>query len=147
MDDFEPVAVDLRHYVEFSQEEPSARRVLATDVVAVDVVCLEPQQVVAARTFPTADVIYTVVGGRAWVVTDEAEVMLDPLQALLVPSGVPHGLRNASADPLILQVVSSPPDEVPVAAAGPSDEGRAAAALEAERPGLLERLRRGLGSG
>jgi quercetin dioxygenase-like cupin family protein len=113
MDAGVPVPVDLRDYVHFSLETPSGRRVFATDVLAVDLVCLEPGQVIPARTFANADAVYTVLGGVAWVVCDEAEVTLRPLQAVLVPAGVPHGLRNESADPLLLQVFSSPPDEAP----------------------------------
>src|SRR3712207_1898989 len=141
---YEPVAVDLRDYVDFDLEAANGRRVFTTDVVAVDVVCLEPEQVIEARALSGADVIYTVIGGRAWVVTDEAEVTLDPLQAIVIPAGVPHGLRNDSPDPLILQVVVSPPDEMPDSVLGP-----APAAVEEKaqprKPGLRDRLRRTLG--
>lgn len=145
--DFEPTAVDLKDYVEFDLDLPAGRRVLATDVLALDLICLEPQQAVAARTFATADAVYTVLGGRAWVVTDEAEVVLGPLQAVMIPAGIPHGLRNSSADPLILQVVTSPPDEAPVVPPGPSPTATAEGVEAAARPGALDRLRRALGSG
>ncbi len=142
-----PVAADLRDYVDFDLDAAAGRRVFTTDVVAVDLVCLEPAQVVPARTLAGADAIYTVLGGRAWVVTDEAEVTLEPLQAVVVPAGVPHGVRNDGADPLILQVVVSPPDEMPGSVLGPApaaDQG-ARDARGAPPPGLLERLRRTLG--
>lgn len=139
-----PVAVDLRHYVDFDLAGASGRRVFATDVVAVDLVCLEPGQQVGARTLPVADAIYVVLGGRAWVVTDDAEVTLEPLQAVMVPAGVAHGLRNDGADPLILQLVVSPPDELPGAVSGPAPAPERAEAQPA-RPGLTERLRRRLG--
>lgn len=138
-----PSAVDLRDYVTFD-DAPVGRRVFATDVVAVDVVCLEPQQVIAPRTFADADAIYTVLGGRAWVVTDDAEVTLAPLQAIMLPAGVPHALRNHSPDPLILQVVISPPDDAPPAVLGAITEP-AASREDADRPSLTERLRRTLG--
>ena len=141
---YEPVAVDLRDYVDFDLEAASGRRVFTTDVVAVDIVCLEPNQLIDARTLPGADAIYTVIGGRAWVVTDDAEVTLDPLQAIVVPAGVPHGLRNDSADPLILQVVVSPPDEMPGSIAGPAPLAVAERAAP-PKPGLRDRLRRTLG--
>jgi len=143
----EPVAVDLRDYVTFDLAGAAGRRVVATDVLAVDVVCLEPRQSLPARTFPSADAVYTVLGGRTWVVTDEAEVTLAALQSVLIPAGVPHGLRNDSADPLILQVVVSPPDEAPVLPAGPADEAVAESAdsIERRRAPLSERLRRVLG--
>lgn len=144
-----PTAVDLRDYVTFDPAGAAGRRVYATDVVAVDVVCLEPRQTVEARTFDTADAIYTVLGGVAWVVTDDAQVTLQALQSLMVPARVPHGLRNDSADPLILQVVVSPPDEAPEATFGPVVDAPADPASPpepaGERPGLLDRLRRALG--
>jgi quercetin dioxygenase-like cupin family protein len=143
MEPFEPTAVDLRDYVVFDPAATTGRRVLVTDMVAVDLVCLEPQQVVRARRFAEADVVYTVLGGLAWVVTDDREVTLEPLQAVLVPAGVVHGLRNDSPDPLILQVVVSPPDESAVPPGPPRPGSRAAGAAPAA--GLAERLRRALG--
>ena len=131
-----PQAVDLRDYVIFDLDGAAGRRVLATDVLAVDVVCLEPRQTVPARTFSGADVVYTVLGGVAWVVTDEAEVTLAALQAVVIPAGVPHALRNESPDPLILQVLVSPPDEV--ATVSPPVPGAAAPAKR--RRGLLRVL-------
>lgn len=139
----DPTPVDLRDYVEFDLAGARGRRVFATDVVAVDLVCLEPGQWVQARTFPTADTIYTVLGGVAWVVTDDAEVTLQPLQSVIVPATVAHGLRNDSADPLVLQVVVSPPDEAPEARFGPATEPDPDLG-QPPTAGVLERLRRAL---
>lgn len=141
---FEPTAVDLRDYVDFTESGPSTRRVFATDVVAVDLVGFEPQQVIGAQVFATADVIYTVVGGRAWVVTDDAEVTLEPLQSVMIPAGVAHGVRNDAPDPLILQVVVSPPDDLPAPPAGPVALPASGSARRTT-PGLVDRLRRVLG--
>jgi quercetin dioxygenase-like cupin family protein len=143
---YEPTAVDLRDYVDFDLDAAVGRRVLTTDVVAVDIVCLEPGQVIDARTLAGADVIYTVLGGRVWVVTDDTEVTLEPLQAVVVPAGTPHGLRNNGADPLILQVVVSPPDEMPESALGPAPAaGDVAAPPPPPKRSLLDRMRRVLG--
>ncbi len=155
----DPVPVDLRDYVLFDADRPAGRRVYASDALALDLVCLEPRQTVAARTLRSADVVYTVLGGRAWVVTAETEVTLEPLQAVMVPAGVPHGLRNDSADPLILQAVVSPPGDAPAAFEGPVERGAVAGRTaggarmrrQASRPdltgkpGLLDRLRKALG--
>ena len=142
---FEPIAVDLRDYVDFDLDAASGRRVFTTDVVAVDLVCLEPGQVIDARTLATADAIYTVLGGRVWVVTDETQVTLEPLQAVVVPAGVPHGLRNDGIDPLILQVVVSPPDEMPESILGPVEGVRMTQQAAEEKPSMLDRMRRVLG--
>jgi mannose-6-phosphate isomerase-like protein (cupin superfamily) len=105
----EPVAVDLRDYVAFDQRRAVRARVYETDMVAVDMLCLEPGQQLGARTHEESDAVYTVIGGRAWVVTDDAEVALEPLQAVLIPAGTPHGVRNDAPDPLLLQTVTSLP--------------------------------------
>lgn len=141
--DDDPVPVDLRDYVDFTQDGPSSRRVFTTDVLAVDVLCLEPGQHVGARALGDADAVYTVLGGRAWVVTPDAEVTLEPLQALLVPAGTVHGVRNDSADPLIVQVSASPPDALPPVHEGPSR--RPVRREQRQRPGAVERLRKSLG--
>ena len=105
----EPVAVDLRDYVAFDQQRAVRARMYETDLFAVDMLCLEPGQQLGVRTYAEADIVYTVIGGRAWVVTDDSEVTLEPLQAVLVPADVPHGLRNDAADPLLLQTITGPP--------------------------------------
>jgi mannose-6-phosphate isomerase-like protein (cupin superfamily) len=105
----DPVAVDLRDYVAFDQRRAVRSRIYETDLVAVDMLCLEPGQQLGARTHQDSDAVYTVIGGRAWVVTDDSEVALEPLQAVLIPAGTPHGIRNDGADPLMLQSVTSLP--------------------------------------
>lgn len=103
--------VDLRDYVDFSEEAARCVRVFATDHLAVDLWCIEPQQATAALHLPDRDVTYTVVGGRSWFVTDQGEIGLDPLGSMLVPAGVVHGIDNRAPDPLIVLAVSSPPSE------------------------------------
>lgn len=105
----EPVAVDLRDYVAFDSDRAVRSRVIETDLVAIDMLCLEPGQQLAARTHVDSDTVYVVIGGRAWVATDDSEVTLEPLQAVLIPAGTAHGVRNDSPDPLLLQTVSSLP--------------------------------------
>jgi quercetin dioxygenase-like cupin family protein len=141
MEQPEPRAVDLRDYVVFDLDGAAGRRVLETDVLAVDLICLEPGQSVPPRSFRTADVVYTVLGGLAWVVTDEAEVTLSPLQAVVVPAEVPHALRNEAADPLIVQVLVSPPDEL----ATPTGEPLRPSSPALDEPGPRRSLRDRLG--
>jgi quercetin dioxygenase-like cupin family protein len=103
------VPVDLRDYVEFSQDAARRVRVLATDALAVDLWCIEPGQATPVLRYDDRDVAYTVVGGRSWFVTEEGEVGLDPMGALLVPAGVVHGIDNRAVDPLIVVASVSPP--------------------------------------
>lgn len=112
---------DLRDWVTFSTEAAQRVRVLATSALAVDLWCIEPQQATDVLLHEDGDRIYTVIGGRSWFVTDQGEVGLDPMGALLVPRGVAHGIQNRGVDPLIVQAAASPGGVVtdaPVASLG-----------------------------
>jgi len=139
--------VDLRDWVRFDTAAAVHVRVMTSEMLALDLWCIEPQQATEPLHLPDSDVTYTVLAGRSWFVTDEGEVGLDPLGSMLVPAGTVHGIDNRAPDPLIVLAVSSPPDDTP-----PSppvgDDGRAVRA----RPGggvplreLLQRARRGVG--
>ena len=123
-----PVALDLRDHVAFDLDVPQMRPITAGGGLRLDLVCLEPKQILPAATID-GDRLYTVIGGRAWAVVEDAEVVLEALQALLVPAGAAHGLRNESPDPLIVQVVTAAPGAGPVT--GPAEASAAGEASEA----------------
>lgn len=127
------VPVDLRDYVDFSQEAATRVRVHATASLATDLWCVEPQQATEVLRYPDADVTYTVIGGRSWFVTEEGEVGLDPMGSLLVPKGVHHGIDNRGTDPLIVLAAMSPPDDL--AASAPVEERFEAIRPEDTSPG------------
>lgn len=109
----EPIALDLRDHVLFDVAQVRLRPIAASGSIRLDLLCLEPKQDMPA-TVARGDRLYTVIGGRAWAVVEDAQIVLEPLQSLLVPDGSAHGLRNDSADPLIVQVVSTVhPDGAP----------------------------------
>lgn len=101
---------DLRDYVDFSPDRARRVRVHATDHLAHDLWCLEPQQATPVLTYEATDVTYTVIAGRSWFVTEQGEIGLDPMGSLLVPAGVVHGIDNRGADPLIVSAACAPPD-------------------------------------
>lgn len=136
----DPVPVDTRDYVRFSPERATRVRVLDGDRVALDLWCLEPQQSTGVVQFPDSDVVYTVVAGRSWFVTERGDVGLDPLGALLVPAGTVHGIDNRGADPLILAQAMSPPDDLEAAV---GDGAAAAVRDDSRRGGLARSLREG----
>lgn len=142
------VPVDLRDYVSFSLDEATRVRTLATDDLALDQWCLEPQQSTGVLQYPDSDVVHTVLGGRAWFVTEQGEVGLDPLGALLVPAGTVHGIDNRGTDPLIVTSAMSPPDRLSVhvpdqpsgmAIRDDAQHGRVGRALRARLGGLFGR--------
>ncbi len=139
--------VDLRDWVRFDTGAAVHVRVMTSEMLALDLWCIEPQQATEPLHLPGSDVTYTVLAGRSWFVTDEGEVGLDPLGSMLVPAGTVHGIDNRAPDPLIVLAVSSPPDDTPTAAPVGSD-GRAVRA----QPGggiplraIFRRAARGIG--
>lgn len=152
-DDLEDVApdqrvrpVDLRDYADFDDERAYRVRVLATDVLTIDLWCLQPNQSTDVLQHEDTDVVYTVLGGNAWFVTDEGELGLGPLGAMLVPAGVVHGFDNRTVDPLIVVASGSPPD-VPadeVTTGEPVEETDEAVYRPGEKRSLRERIRRSL---
>lgn len=141
--------VDLRDYARFDPDHPARVRVLATDVLTVDLWCLEPHQSTDAMHHEEVDVAYTVLGGTAWFVTDEGEIGLGPLGAMLIPAGVVHGIDNRTVDPVVVLAAASPPD-VPtteITVDEPLEDAGDAVWLPGERRGLMGRLRGLFGSG
>lgn len=138
--------VDLRDWVDFSHQQATRVRVLRTASLAQDLWCLEPQQATTVLRNGDADVTYTVLGGRAWFVTEQGEAGLDPLASLLVPAGVTHGIDNRGADPLIVLAVSSPPadDDQP---GEPLTNLARAVRPDDTTGGIARALRRFLGTG
>lgn len=122
------VPVDLRDYVEFARAEARRVRVFGTTTTALDLWCVEPRQSTGVLAYPDADTTYTVLGGRSWFVTEEGEVGLDPMGALLVRRGIHHGIDNRGTDPLIVLASMSPPDEL--ASSAPVEEAYAAVRIE-----------------
>ncbi|MEX2549790.1 MAG: hypothetical protein WD638_06160 [Nitriliruptoraceae bacterium] len=133
--------VDLRDYADFRHGEASRIRVFASPSLALDLWCIEPGSATGVLHLADADVAYAVIGGRGWFVTDDGEVGLDPLGALLVPADTVHGIDNRLPDPLIVLAAVAPPggqDEDPV-----TDDPEAIAAAVSwgagDRPGVLRR--------
>lgn len=104
--------VDLRDWVDFDTEAARRVRVFRTASLQQDLWCVEPQQSSEVLRYAETDVTYTVIGGRAWFVTEQGEAGLDPLASLLVPAGVTHGIDNRGADPLIVLAVGAPPGDL-----------------------------------
>lgn len=129
--------VDLRDYVRFVDGEATRVRVLAADRLALDLWCLQPQTATSPLHLPAEDVTYTVLAGRSWFVTDDGEVGLDPLGAMLVPAGVVHGIANRAADPLIVMATCAPPSADPEQE--PVQRTDAAVHRDDGSPGLVRR--------
>lgn len=139
--------VDLRDYAKFDRDAAQRVRVLATDVLTVDLWCLEPWQETPVLRYDDVDVAYTVLAGTAWFETEDGDVGLGPLGAVLVPAPVTHEIHNRTADPVIVLASGSPPD-VPadqVTTDPPFEEADEVVHRPEQRRGLRGTVRRLLG--
>jgi quercetin dioxygenase-like cupin family protein len=105
--------VDLRDYADFRRGPATRVRVFASEQLALDLLCIEPGASTGVLHHPDQDVTYTVIGGRSWFVTDDGEVGLDPMGAMLVPADTVHGIDNRLPDPLIVLAAVAPPGAAP----------------------------------
>ncbi|TVP69986.1 MAG: hypothetical protein EA340_06285 [Nitriliruptor sp.] len=105
--------VDLRDYADFRRGPATRVRVFASEQLALDLLCIEPGASSGVLHHPDQDVTYTVIGGRSWFVTDDGELGLDPMGAMLVPADTVHGIDNRLPDPLIVLAAVAPPGEAP----------------------------------
>lgn len=140
----EVLPVDLRDWVDFSTKQARRIRVFRTDALQQDLWCVEPQQATQVLRYADTDVTYTVIGGRAWFVTEQGEAGLDPLASLLVPAGVTHGIDNRGADPLVVLAVGAPPGDLE-GADEPLTKLARAVRPDDTSGGVAERVRRFLG--
>ena len=130
--------VDLRDYVRFSEDQATHTRVFATDHLALDLWCIEPQQATPVLHEPDRDITYVVVGGRSWFVTDAGEVGLDPMGSMLVSAGTVHAVDNRAPDPLIIVAVSSPPSDE--SEGQPEHAAALAVRAQVDEAGVLRRM-------
>jgi quercetin dioxygenase-like cupin family protein len=101
--------IRVRDFVKFSPEKMSKVAVASTARVQVDLYCLAPGQSQKAHTHADLDKIYYVLEGEGRFLLGRATETLRAGEAVVVPSGVEHGLENAGSDPLLVLVVVAPP--------------------------------------
>lgn len=132
--------VDLRDYADFRRGPATRVRVFASAQLGLDLLCIEPGASSGVLHHPEQDVVYTVIGGRSWFVTDDGEVGLDPMGAMLVPADTVHGIDNRLSDPLIVLATIAPPGATPEDPISDAEDATAAAVHLAQRePSVIRR--------
>jgi mannose-6-phosphate isomerase-like protein (cupin superfamily) len=83
---------------------------LATTARAqLDLYCVGPGQAQAVHAHADQDKIYYVVEGSGRFTIGDRQERLEAGEAVVAPSGVPHGLENEGDQPLLVLVVITPP--------------------------------------
>ena len=71
--------------------------------------CFEPGQQHAAHVHADQDKLYVVLRGSGEAIVGEETAAVTVGDVVLAPAGVPHGLRNSSAERFVVLVVFGPP--------------------------------------
>ena len=102
------VALEVLARKTFSSEKMQKVNLFETNNLFCDIYCLRPGQAQKSHTHPGADKVYYVLeGGGTFQVGDEQRV-LHAGMIVLAPSGVEHGVKNASSGDLTLLVLMAP---------------------------------------
>ena len=100
---------NLRQARRFASEKMVKAGLFATERLYYDLYCLEPGQSQKVHSHAGSDKVYLVLEGQATIAIGSEERNFGPEDAVLAPAGEPHGVRNATAERLVLLVVTTPP--------------------------------------
>ncbi|MDQ3991114.1 MAG: hypothetical protein M3245_02225 [Actinomycetota bacterium] len=102
-------SADLTDHVRFSPEAPHRSAVFETERLFAQVMCLERNQSFGPASDPRADAVITIVAGEAVFLVGRRRKRLRQWGAVLVPAGAELVITNASADPLVVLMLTAPP--------------------------------------
>lgn len=96
---------DQRH---FSEEKLQKIPVFDSQRMLFDQYCLLPGQAQKVHEHSGEDKIYVVLEGEALFEIGGEQELLSEGMAVMAEAGVPHGVRNESATPVVLLVAMAP---------------------------------------
>jgi mannose-6-phosphate isomerase-like protein (cupin superfamily) len=102
----------LKQFVHFSADGVRRETVFETDRVWTQVLCFQPNQSIGPIADSDSDGIFLVVAGEAMFVVDGKRKRLEQWGTVLVPAGAEVSVSNASAEPLVLFLMTAPPPRV-----------------------------------
>ncbi|HEX2097962.1 MAG TPA: cupin domain-containing protein [Rubrobacteraceae bacterium] len=94
--------------IAFSEEKIKKNSLFDSPYLIYDVYCLLPGQQQKVHTHENSDKVYYVLEGAGRFTVGDEERDLPRGHAVLAPAGVPHGVRNAVGEPLVLLVTMAP---------------------------------------
>jgi len=100
--------VTLADQRRFSSEKLQKLPLFDSDKMFIDQYCLEPGQAQRVHSHSQQDKVYVVLAGQAVFIIGEEEELLAEGMAVIARAGVPHGVRNDSANRVVLLVVMAP---------------------------------------
>jgi quercetin dioxygenase-like cupin family protein len=101
--------IRVAEHAELSPNKMAKIALATTRRAQLDLYCVGPGQSQAVHAHADQDKIYYVIEGAGQFTLGAREERLDAGDALVAPSGAPHGLVNDGDRPLLVLVVVTPP--------------------------------------
>lgn len=98
----------LADLIAFDDARMAKHRVFETDRTLTDLYCIDVGQEQLLRVHEDADKVIVVMAGRVLARVDDERAELTQYEALLVPAGSKHALKNLGPDPVVLLVFLGP---------------------------------------
>ena len=102
-------SVDLRDFVEFEEGTAVSREVYASDRLAARVISVDVNRSYGPAGDPDTDALLVILAGEAVFQVDRRRKRMKQWGSVLVEAGREVVVTNASADPLVLLLVTAPP--------------------------------------
>lgn len=100
---------DIRDLVRFSDDEARHGTLFESERLWSEVVCLQGAQGLGPLADEAADGLLAVLSGEVAVQVGKGRARMRQWESVLVPAGAELTVRNASADPTVLLLVTAPP--------------------------------------
>ena len=98
----------LAELIAFDERRMTKHRVFETDRTLTDLYCLDPGQEQFLHVLEGSDKVVVVLAGRVLVRVEDDTAEVAQYEAVLVPAGAKHALKNLGPDPAVLVVFVGP---------------------------------------
>jgi mannose-6-phosphate isomerase-like protein (cupin superfamily) len=98
----------LADLIAFDQQRMTKQRVFESDRTLTDLYCLDRGQEQLLLVHEASDKVVVVMAGRVLARVGEDSAELGQYEALLIPAGCKHTLKNLGPDPAVLLVFLGP---------------------------------------
>ena len=103
-----PSAIRPEEHAVFDPAKMGKATLFRSERLMVGLNCFEPGQQHALHAHAEMDKVYVVVSGRGRFVLEDRELPMETGAMLVAPQGVPHGIRNAGSERLVVLAVLAP---------------------------------------
>jgi quercetin dioxygenase-like cupin family protein len=103
-----PKPIRPQELANWSAEKMGKSTIFQSERVMVGLNAFEPGQEHALHAHSGMDKVYQVVQGKGLFLLEDSEVEMDEGMLMVAPEGVPHGIRNAGSDRLLVLAILAP---------------------------------------